>query len=91
MKTIDGRCPVCKEWRQMDVAAVGMLTICGNCRQTVRLVPRSSTSRGWRNFLRVLIVLGGVWLCATLYSCREASLVRSYGGVEMPDLSNRSR
>ena len=91
MKTIDGRCPVCKQWRQMDVAAVGMLTICGNCRQTVRLVPRSSAARGWRNFVRVLMVMGGVCLCGWMYSCRMEGMVRSYGGVPLPDLSNRSR
>ena len=88
MKTlIDGRCPVCKQWRQMAAAAVGTLTVCGNCRQEVRLVPRSSAGRAWQMFFKVLIVAGGVWLCVALYGCREEAMVRSMGGVPMPDIS----
>lgn len=91
IRRIEARCPVCKQWSQIDREELGLDVTCPNCRQAVKLVPRSSAARGWRNFLKVLIVLGGVALCLWMYSCREEYMTRSMGGVPLPDASTPKR
>lgn len=71
----------------MDRVELGLDVTCPNCKQAVKLVPRSRSARGWRNVARMLIVIGGVWLFFTLYSCREREIVRTLGGVPLPDIS----
>ena len=78
---------MCRERHRIAREEVGMDVTCPNCLQAVKLVPRSSATRGWQMFFKVLIVLGGVGLCLWMYSCREESMTRAMGGVELPDIS----
>ncbi len=77
---VDVRCPVCKEWYEARPELVGTRTVCGNCRQEVIMVPRSSQARAWMKVLVVLIVLGGIVLAVWLYQARLDSITRTLSG-----------
>ncbi len=79
MKTIEARCPVCGEWGWADPALIGNETTCPNCRQTVRVIPRTQRARARRDIARILIVAGGVILFLLIYEARVGALARVLG------------
>jgi uncharacterized protein (DUF983 family) len=83
MRLMDGRCPACGEWQQLNEALLGHGSVCGNCRQVVKLIPRTSGRRKLRWVVVALLVAGGLLGTLVLWQWRVESLVRTLSGPEL--------
>ncbi len=73
-KLVSSKCPMCGERRVIERASVGQESECANCRQVVRLIPKSTVRLKVEYWLFFLASLAAMWLGFHIYQSRLDSL-----------------
>jgi len=85
-RVIEARCPVCRQWTEMESDLLGTDVTCPNCKQPVKMVPRPNLGQTRRRIWMVVIVLGGLALFVALYGLRVKVLNDTLSPRELPDI-----